>query len=79
MNCMSCTVPELYCTITVLYYTLPELSAEMLGLEGSTDSYEPLQGDEHSEVHGAALTDHPNLRILATTGPQLIAKQSSNF
>ena len=37
----------------------------MLGLEGCADSDPALQRDEHREVDGAALAEHPNLK----TGP----------
>ena len=40
----------------------PELSAEVLGLQGRADCDEPLQGDEDSQVDRAALADHSNLK-----------------
>ena len=40
---------------------LPELGAEMLGLERNADGDEPLEGDEDGQVDGAALADHAQL------------------
>ena len=40
----------------------PELSAEVLGLQGGAHCDEPLQGDEDSQVDRAALADHSNLK-----------------
>ena len=40
---------------------LPELSAEMFGLERRADGDEPLEGDEDGQVDGAALADHAQL------------------
>lgn len=40
----------------------PELSTEVLGLQGGAHCDEPLQGDEDSQVDRAALADHSNLK-----------------
>ena len=47
-----------------LSYCPPELSADVFGLEGGADGHPALQRDEHREVDGAALTEHPDLKYV---------------